>query len=293
MMRKKKETEQEEMSRVYNFNNESLCKKEKVKVFKATKFYSEEIKKVIQRHKTEWTHHGRSELFEKTRKPGSSFDSFYAEQKRTPLEMLSYQIDSKYTKSPSFSSLAYQNTYVPFYIPKENKSIQSLKKGTKDQRPEQLIVVRSCPSRYLVEQFIPEEMRTIKPKQNSYEFGYTNDHKSGSSFQYISEEEKNLTLLKDMGLDKRIKVAFVFVVPYNPTVKWKNNQPPPEQALHFCSYFKFALSCFTRAKLVVTMNAWCTKMMVSQGNADQLAYAQEIPAFGEKLDGINIYPLTI
>src|SRR6056297_455181 len=274
-------------SSVINFSNKEKKKKEDQRLSKASSFYTEDVSKLIQIHKKEWRGHGRGELCDPEKGKTWSKDIFYQHEKVTPLEMIQHQIKESYECTSTFSSLAYQGQFVPFYIPKENGTIHSLKKGSRDNRPEMAIVVRPCPSKILVESFLPESMRKIVPSQSNY----YND--AESTFDFKSEEDKNLEYLRKAGLDKRIKVAFVFVVPYNPSVAWKNKTPPPEQAQHFCSYFKFVMSCFTRARMVITFNLWSTKMVAAKGNADQIDYVSEIPEFGESMDKINIYPLGV
>lgn len=268
-------------ARVFNFTNEHQKKKETDRTTRASHFYSSDVEKVLNMHKREWTAHGRGEL-SKMIKENSFRPSVWKTGKVTPMEMLWHQVTCDYSSISEFKNMAYQGQFVPFYIPEENGTIESLKKGTRDNRPELVVVVRTCPSKILVEQHIPYEHRKIVPRRSDEE---------GAVFEFKSEEDKNLETLRKAGLDKRIKVAFVFVVPYNPEIKWPKNTPPPEHALHFGNYFKFALSCFTRSKIVVCFNSWSTKMVLAKGNADQLVHVQDMPSFGESESGINIYPL--
>lgn len=299
------------------------------KISRASNFYGDESEKTLARHKSMWACHGGGGDLRKfiTTNSDDGDDNMKIMKKMTALQLLKLQM-KEYEESPSFSSLAYQRAFVPFYHAKGSPSLEDTKRKTLDSRPERIIIVRTCPSKTVIDEMTNNTCRSERsggrPGVHSYserdeyfntitslgkeyqrpntgeiesidsQEGEKHQQKQRSGSPFKSEEEKNIeTFVRSGGLNPEIPIAFAYAIPYCPVKKWENNIPPPEQAEHFCSYLKYVISCHAKASIIVCMNKWCAKLVVAKCNADQLIHVEEIPEYGEMMKNINIYPLGI
>lgn len=283
-------------STVRHTSNKGKKAQEESKIGRASRFYDDKAEKLLSRHKAMWACHGGAGDMSKFARDELEIEKLNS---MTSLEMLRYQM-KEYQHSEVFSALAYQKTFVSFYHSKGSPTIEETKKGTLDRRPERVLIVRTCPSKMLIEEYIPPESRMINSdRHEDYWRTVEGDGTGGDDHllnakNYKSEEEKNIeSLVRSGGLDPSIKIAFVYTVPYAPNQKWDKNTPPPEQAEHFCNYLKYAISAHARAPIIICMNTWCAKLVAAKCNADQVMHVDEIPSYGEIMPKINIYPLGV
>jgi len=108
----------------------------------------------------------------------------------------------------------------------------------------------------------------------------------------MSEEHRTLAVLQKKGLSRDVGVVVAFVVPFYPKDKWDNNIPPPEQVEQFAPYLKYVIASHTRVSVIVTMDKWSARYVMSGCNYEYMQYKPNPPGYGLPVRGINLYPIS-
>jgi len=243
-------------------------------------FYQADVQKRLERDKRAWV----------ALAAGNPLEAHWSDMDRvTPLRLLDRQI-AEYEQVAAFAALARHGTFCLYYYPKDilpDAKERFPAGGTRDRRPERVVVLRKHPSKALVDTALPDASR-----DDTFYDAERQMAREMRGFDSRPQEDKILAQLRQGGLDPAVRVVFAFVVPFFPTTQWMKKLPPPEHVEQFAPYLKYAVASHTRASVLVTLDRWTARYALTGCNYDQMQYKPAPPEYATPEYRLNLYPVS-